>query len=229
MKQAKILAIFLGIFSTLGGQSIQADTLFWKLKLPQYAPVNQNGVGVNLKSQNTQIDRLKVYVSNITLWQDDSLVHRDSNYAHLLDLNEPASLKMPLSVNKNAVYNRIKFNLGIDSITNVAGVMGGDLDPSKGMYWTWQSGYINFKIEGSSDRCLSADHRFEFHVGGYQYPFLACKEVDLHVLRTQKLQICMDLNAFFNQMDWTQDSRIMSPSIKAVGIADKLSTCIYLE
>jgi hypothetical protein len=35
-------------------------------------------------------------------------------------------------------YDQIQFQLGIDSLTNVSGAMGGDLDPTKGMYWTWQ-------------------------------------------------------------------------------------------
>ena len=78
-------------------------------------------------------------------------------------------------------HDKIKFNLGIDSLTNVSGVMGGDLDPTKGMYWTWQSGYINFKMEGSSAVCPTRNHEFQFHIGGYQDPFYAMQTLELEV------------------------------------------------
>ena len=58
--------------------------------------------------------------------------------------------------------------------------MGGDLDPTKGMYWAWQSGYINFKMEGSCSQCLATKNNFEFHLGGYQQPFYAMQTIELN-------------------------------------------------
>jgi len=59
--------------------------------------------------------------------------------------------------------------IGTDSITNVSGALDGDLDPIKGMYWAWNSGCINFKLEGT--RVISGKKTpFEYHIGGYNGP-----------------------------------------------------------
>jgi hypothetical protein len=44
----------------------------------------------------------------------------------------------------------IRFLLGVDSARNVSGIQTGALDPARGMFWTWNSGYVMAKIEGSS-------------------------------------------------------------------------------
>ena len=72
----------------------------------------------------------------------------------------PSSLA--LQIPSNIPFSKLKFQLGIDSLTNVSGAMGGDLDPTKGMYWTWQSGYINMKIEGKSNSCKTRKNQFQF-------------------------------------------------------------------
>ena len=60
---------------------------------------------------------------------------------------------------------RIYFQIGIDSLTNVSGDLDGDLDPALGMYWAWNSGYINMKLEGKSSSCKSVKKEFQFHIG----------------------------------------------------------------
>ena len=50
-----------------------------------------------------------------------------------------------------ASFNRIAFTIGVDSIRNVSGAQTGALDPANGMFWTWNSGYIMAKLEGSDN------------------------------------------------------------------------------
>ena len=45
--------------------------------------------------------------------------------------------------------------------------MDGDLDPVHGMYWTWQSGYIQFKLEGLL-RDSAGERKLELHLGGFE-------------------------------------------------------------
>ena len=85
-------------------------------------------------------------------------------------------------------FNTIAFNLGIDSITNVSGAQGGDLDPTKGMYWAWQSGFINIKLQGTSNSCPPPKNEFEFHLGGYQYPFNSLQTIILKTGNEKKLR-----------------------------------------
>ena len=39
------------------------------------------------------------------------------------------------------------------------------------MYWTWQSGYINFKIEGRIKTDNKPWQKIEYHIGGYRSPY----------------------------------------------------------
>ena len=102
-------------------------------------------------NDSIQITAFKFYISNLELLNKNKSVWKDSIPFHLIDAFNEKTLAFKIPT--NIPYTKVKFNLGIDSITNVSGAMGGDLDPTKGMYWTWQSGYINFKLEGISNLC----------------------------------------------------------------------------
>jgi hypothetical protein len=74
------------------------------------------------------------------------------------------------------VYKRQEFVLGVDSLKSTAPLEQriGVLDPGngEGMYWSWNAGYIFFKLEGSG---LFADEtkKFNYHIGlfgGYSEP-----------------------------------------------------------
>jgi hypothetical protein len=68
---------------------------------------------------------------------------------------------------------------GVDSITNLTGRFSGSLDPSNGMYWTWQNGFIHLKLEGNGNLVSTPKHMFQFHLGGYSYPNNCVGQVDL--------------------------------------------------
>ena len=120
-------------------------------------------------NDSIQITAFKFYISNVELLNNNKSVWKDAVQFHLMDAFIEKSLVVIIPT--DILYTKLKFNLGIDSTTNVSGAMGGDLDPTKGMYWTWQSGYINFKLEGTSNICKTRHNEFQFHLGGYQYPY----------------------------------------------------------
>jgi hypothetical protein len=167
------------------------------------------------------IHTLRYYISDIKLFQNNVVVYSETNSYHLIDLNAPESLNIELKLIKGIVYDEISFNLGIDSATNTAGALGGALDPSKGMYWSWQSGYINLKLEGSSNVCPQFGHQFQYHLGGYLYPNLAIQNIRLKLNRTQgsNLNIAFDLEQWLLQLPFTAQQNIMSPSKNAVQIS----------
>jgi hypothetical protein len=169
---------------------------------------------------SVRIDQLRFYISGIRFLSKGKEVAAERNSYHLLDLEDSASLKINCSFEKAFRYDEIRFNLGIDSVTNVSGVMGGDLDPTKGMYWTWQSGYINFKIEGTAPECATRNHVFLFHVGGYsganaslQTVALSCPQGGAHQ------DIVVDLGQFLGAVDLKQENEVMSPGPDAVHLA----------
>lgn len=109
--------------------------------------------------------------------------------------------------------------LGIDSLTNVSGAMGGVLDPSLGMYWTWQSGYINAKLEGVFWKD-GLGSEFQFHLGGYAHPFNSYREISLTTLSNS---IVLDLALFSEKVDFTTPS-VMRPSELSNNLSDCLSS-----
>ena len=49
------------------------------------------------------------------------------------------------------------------------------------MFWTWNSGYIFFKLEGSSPASTADRQRIEHHIGGYAGPNKAMRNITIPV------------------------------------------------
>lgn len=121
------------------------------------------------------VDLLKGYISNVQFVQHGKIITEPHSF-HLIDFLDSA----PVVFNIPAMnYDSIYFTIGIDSAVQVKGVMDGALDPSNGMYWTWQSGYIHLKLEGTSNLCTTRNHQFQYHIGGYRYPDNTCRIIRL--------------------------------------------------
>ena len=129
-------------------------------------------------------------------------------------------ISLPIKEEKVFEFDNIKFNIGIDSLTNVSGVFDGDLDPVNGMYWTWQSGYINFKLEGTASHCPARNHKFYWHIGGYLEPFSAMRVIALNCNSDSSDKIVIQLDDLFEAIDVSKTYQVMSPNEKAIQIAD---------
>lgn len=173
------------------------------------------------------ITALRFYISNIELINKSTSVWKDSSLFHLMDAFNPSTLS--LKIPSNVTFTKIKFNIGIDSTTNVSGAMGGDLDPTKGMYWTWQSGYINFKLEGTSNLCKTRHNEFQFHLGGYQNPFNSLQTVFIETNSKATIDINLDVQKIFQQIDMTQQHHIMSPGQEAMDFSEKVVNSLSIK
>lgn len=85
---------------------------------------------------------------------------------HLIDASKETSFSIDV---KEGKYSQIEFLLGVDSVRNFSGAQTGALDPMNDMFWTWNSGYVMFKIEGHSDSSAATNNKLEHHVGGYRF------------------------------------------------------------
>jgi hypothetical protein len=149
----------------------------------------------------------------------------------LVDFSKPLMEELNLSLPAHLQYDRIIFNIGIDSVTSVSGAMEGDLDPLNGMYWTWQSGYINLKLEGRFTAPQNPEEKFEFHIGGYRPPNNALSTVDLKLLAdnaVKEISMGVDLQCLLNDWDISQQHLIMSPSASAVSFAQRFTHCFKI-
>ena len=176
--------------------------------------------------QQVDLSTFKFYISSISFYKSDELVYQEPNSYHLIDLSDTSAktLTFPTTVD----FDRISFNLGIDSLKNVAGVFGGDLDPTNGMYWTWQSGYINFKIEGNYK--AASNDEFVYHIGGYLPPFQSIQTVELDVQpQNKKVEVRIDSNEIVNLLKKQKLKKVMRPSKEAVEIAQVVASCFYVK
>lgn len=170
-------------------------------------------------SNNLTISALKFYISNVKLLHKNQVVFTALNGFFLTDASLGNKQNIPLSIPSTCEFDAIQFDLGIDSLTNVAGVLGGNLDPTLGMYWTWQSGYINFKLEGTATVCPTRNNAFNFHLGGYQTPYNAIQTIKLTATSSQFISIQFDVEKFLHQIDLSLTNQVMSPSLVAVKLA----------
>ncbi len=179
-------------------------------------------------SDSIHFDAIRFYVSNFQFFQDEVFVASLQKKHHLIDLENPASLKIDLEENANLNFNKIKFDFGIDSLTNVSGAFGGDLDPTNGMYWTWQSGYINFKLEGVTPSCPARKNFFQFHLGGYQAPFANAQNVELPILDKKNITIELPVDQLLEKINFKETYQIMSPNQQAVDMAQLIASIFFI-
>lgn len=178
-------------------------------------------------NDSIKITALRFYVSNIELIDNHKTVWKDATVFRLMDIADSKSTQ--ISIPSSVSFSKLKFNIGIDSTTNVSGAMGGDLDPTKGMYWTWQSGYINFKLEGSSNLCRTRHNEFQFHLGGYTAPFNNLQIIFVNDITNKQVEILFDIQKLMKQINLTQQHHIMSPGTEAMEFSEKLINSMSIK
>jgi hypothetical protein len=171
----------------------------------------------------TVVQTARFYLSDFRFRKQGNEVFREPDSYHLIDMEYPESGQWTLNVQE---FDEISFNLGIDSLTNVSGAYGGDLDPTKGMYWTWNSGYINVKLEGISPRSKGRNGEFGLHLGGYMPPHNTIFQFISPVNATHDIQIDLNICPVLEQTDWQGHFNVMSPSAEAVRLIRILGNSI---
>ncbi len=193
-------------------------------------PLVLNKEYVTAHKDTLTIETFRCYISNIKIRYSNGTSFTQPNSYHLLDATDLNSLRIPVTAKDDKVITGISFNIGIDSITNTSGAMAGDLDPLKGMYWAWQSGYINMKVEGKSPSCKTRKKEFQFHIGGYLNPNYALRTVELAAhAKSGQLDVVIDLNAFFLNIHLSETNSIMIPGKQAMMLADYSKAMFYLQ
>ena len=156
------------------------------------------------------ISLLKYYVTNLVLVDENNKEWFAKNY-NLVNIDEPAQNTFSLKGIPTAKYTKMKFILGVDSLRNTTGVQDGFLDPSYGMLWDWNTGYIFFKHEGNYKNTLNEIKPLRFHLGkdlGRGYVEINLPLVDLNS-SISKLFIDFDLNKVYaaqNVIDFNIDN-----------------------
>ncbi|MDX2002414.1 MAG: MbnP family protein [Chitinophagales bacterium] len=130
------------------------------------------------------------YVSEIKLEGPDGATFVDpmnvsadaasvKGYYQVLQSN-PSSSTINLANVPAGKYNKLTFTIGINEDGVEEGAAGGVLDPANGAwFWNWNSGYINFAMEGTAENSpqpyvdygggfVSYEKTYNIHVGGWK-------------------------------------------------------------
>ena len=154
------------------------------LKLTFIKTVKSNAIGLgttvhtNPFGETYTITKFKYYVSNISVGFPGIANAAEKESYHLIDEGKPASLSFSFDVKVNK-YNLLYFLLGVDSTRNVSGAQTGALDPLNDMFWTWNSGYIMAKMEGTSPQSTQVNNKVEYHIGGFSGANSALRHITL--------------------------------------------------
>jgi hypothetical protein len=152
---------------------------------------------------SVRIDKLRWYLSLPTAGKKGSK-------AWLLDLADSVCLDQQMS---RPVNNKISLLFGIDSALQVGGVGTGALDPLRGMYWTWQTGYVQWKMEGAI-RVDGVESPLELHLGGFDGATKSQSMLSDYLIypTTNSVIAQWDISPFLAEVVRRKKFGVMSPS-----------------
>jgi hypothetical protein len=225
--QGRIFSIILAFCVMLPLSGVAQRTLSI---LPVYHSkiLSLDSVFTNSKGDAIRIETCKFYISNAMLTESLSMKGTHLNDYFLIDAFEPRTWLLG-TIDTATYYTELSFNLGVDSVTSNSGALDGPLDPSMGMYWTWQSGYINAKLEGSSTASTARNNQFQYHLGGYVSPFNALQKVNFNLTNKADIILLWDIAPFFEQVDILNNNHTMSPSANAVELSKLLASLFSVQ
>lgn len=181
---------------------------------------------------------LRYYISKIAFEDASGKLLKISDSCFLIDESIEESKTLQLNI-KPGNYRAIQFLLGVDSTTTANGVQEGALDPYNGMYWTWNTGYVSAKFEGTSPVSRSPQQLFQYHIGGFRrgQNTLRAISIPLHQFSLLKKQntsinIQADVLKWFrsvNDLPIAANSFVHTPGKLAVQYADNYATMFSLR
>jgi hypothetical protein len=179
-------------------------------------------------------------VGNFRLWNQQSgrqvaASQVDQSY-HLVNAEDSQSLTIPLAGLKQGIYD-LGFSIGVDSMTSKQGLKSGALDPTKGMFWAWNTGYIFVKVEGTSSASKARKHLFGYHLGGAEGPNKSLQSILLKgeqsqlnpASHVQTMQVDLALDQWLHPALIKQSPTIMEVGLKGAAIARQFAHSISVQ
>ncbi|QJB35705.1 hypothetical protein HF324_32090 [Chitinophaga oryzae] len=183
----------------------------------------------NPAGETFRVSQFRYYLSNFALVDDAGKTIQLASAYFLVDDAVDSTKHLRLDSLPAGTYKALRFLVGVDSARNNSGVQSGALAPENGMFWTWNSGYIMAKLEGTSDAVASPAHAFQWHVGGFKGPYNVLKTVELplafhvgaYTAAIPRFNVVAGLDKWFapNTASFAQSPVIMAPGEAALNIA----------
>lgn len=119
------------------------------------------------------VSTFEYYLSNIKFTKSDGTVYAAPDTYYLVNQAKPTSLSFVVPNVPVGDYTGVSFLVGVDAqktgLTDPA-TFTGDLNQANNMYWTWNSGHIFLKLEGTITSGGAAKP-LTCHIGGYTAPY----------------------------------------------------------
>ncbi len=211
-----------------------------KLKLSFIHTVNSKPLSLidsvykNDSNESYKISKLKYYLFDFKL-NDQPIYSQHGKYL-LVNADKKENEIEFEHINAGA-YSTVSFKIGVDSIDNCSGAQSGALDPINDMFWTWNSGYVFLKLEGTSPNSNADLNRLEYHLGGYKGDNALSTKIDLRCIdeygksflirldsnKETEVVVAFNLDNFWQRgtVSIKENSICVSPG----KIAKKLGTC----
>lgn len=129
------------------------------------------------KGDTIKFEELKAYLSDIYLTQNKELTKIADVW--LVDFEDSTNVLFNEKI-QNKEPASLSFNFGLDSIYHVNMEYAGELDPVHGMYWAWNTGYINFKMVARCSAVKSKNGLLDYHLGGYLKPLQTDRRLEFN-------------------------------------------------
>jgi hypothetical protein len=190
-----------------------------------------NTLYINKAGDSLYVEGFKFYTSNYAIKEKGKWKKLKNTY-FLFNAEDSLSKNITLIIPSSTKIDSLRFLIGVDSLACVSGAMSGALDPLHGMFWTWNTGYINAKLEGHSNSCKTLHHAFEFHIGGYMQPYNTLREVKIAIKNTVQTNIRVMADKFMDGKETISLKKINSvvtPGKEAVMLANNYSDMFVNE
>jgi hypothetical protein len=134
-----------------------------------------NTVASTAAGEKFTVSTFEYYLSNIVFTKSDGTTYAAPDTYYLVDQAKPTSLSFAVPNVPIGDYTGVSFIVGVDAqktgLTDPS-TFTGDLNQANNMYWTWNSGHIFMKLEGTITSG-SAPKPLTCHIGGYTAPYNA--------------------------------------------------------
>lgn len=198
-----------------------------------------NTVNYTNNTDTFKVSTFNYYISNIKVTASDNTVFSEPESYHLIKASESASLQFTLKDLPVKNYTSISFMIGVDSTRNVSGSQTGALDPTNGHFWSWNSGYIMAKFEGTSPQSGASNKALTYHVGGFKGVNTVLKNVTINLnsaaivngTKVPQIVLNADLKEWFspNNVNFSSMHTIHMPGSMAKTIADNYENMFSLN
>lgn len=119
-------------------------------------------------SEEITVSAFNYWITNIVLVGADGNDYTEPESYRLMRGDQGSSRHFHMLDVPAGTYTGVKFTIGVDVARNTSGAQDGALDPATNgdMYWSWNTGYIQSKLEGTSPQSTETGNKYEYHIGG---------------------------------------------------------------